>query len=95
MAEQLLQEGLAVLGMTLSEARALRHNDPRKQGLAWLVRNSTVVSAEWVTGRLRLGHRSNVSRSMRAFQVGQRTAATKIRRKLQTCKYNAMQQCKD
>jgi hypothetical protein len=87
-AEQLLQGGLAALGLTLSEARTLRHNDRRKQGLAWLMRASTVVSVDWVIGRLRLGHRSNVSRATRAFNEGQKDAVAKIRRQLQRCKSN-------
>ena len=95
MAEQLLQGGLAALGLTLSEARTLRHNDRRKQGVAWLLRSSTVVSADWVIGRLRLGHRSNVSRAMRVFQEGQGNATAKIRRKLLRSKNIIMQQCKD
>jgi hypothetical protein len=95
MAEQLLKGGLAALGMTLSEARTLRHNDRRKQGLAWLLRSSTVVSADGVIGRLRLGHRGNVSRAMGAFKEGQKDAVAKIRRKLPRCKNNLMPQCKE
>jgi REP element-mobilizing transposase RayT len=90
MAEQLLKAGLVALGMTLSEARSLRQNDWRKQGLAWLLRSSTVVSADWVIRKLALGHPSNVSRAMRAFQAGQGNAAAKIRRKLQACKDTGM-----
>ena len=92
MAERLLQAGLAALGLTLSGARSLRQNDRRKQGLVWLLRGSTVVSADWVIGRLALGHRSNVSRAVGDIRGN---AAAQIRRKLQACKDACMRQCQD
>jgi hypothetical protein len=54
-----------------------------------------VVSTDWVAERLRLGHRTNVSRAMRAYQEGQQKAGLKIRRKLQACKDLVLQQCTD
>lgn len=42
-AQQLLWRGLRRLRLTLPEARKLRENDPRKQGLIWLVKSQTVV----------------------------------------------------
>jgi hypothetical protein len=95
LAEQLLKEGLAALSLTLSAARTLRHNDRHKQGLAWLLRSSTVVSADWVIGRLSLGHRSNASRAMRVFKEGPKDAVANIRRKLQRSKNKIMQQYTD
>ena len=32
--------------LTLAEARSLRPNEPRQQGLVWLLRSSTIVSAD-------------------------------------------------
>ena len=90
MADQLLQRGLSALGMTLSEARCLRQNDQRKQGLAWLLRSSMVVSVDWVIGKLNQGHRSNVSRAMRAIRGDHGNASAKIRRKMESCKNSVM-----
>ena len=91
MAEQLLEGGLAALGMSLAAARSLRQNDRRQQGLAGLVRSSTVVSADWVIRQLAPGHPSNVSRAMRAIQWAEGNTAVKIRRKLPACRETAMQ----
>ncbi len=68
-AERLLEAGLHALGLTEEEARGLRKNDPRKQGLAWWIKSRTVVGDEWVAERLEMGHRCNISRAVRAFRA--------------------------
>jgi putative transposase len=86
MAEQLLQRGLVALGLSLNAVKTLRQNDPRKQGLAWLLRTATVVAADWVSARLGMGHRSNVSRAVRKIDNARRGTAIKVRHILQPCK---------
>ena len=72
----------------------MRENDQRKQGLAWLMRSSTVVSADWVVWKLALGSPSNVSRAMRAIPGAEEKEAVKIRRQWQAGK-NELHEGKD
>ena len=65
----LVERGLGGLGLALGEARKLRQNDPRKQALIWLVKSRSVVSDQWIQEKLRLGNRSNVSRTVSAFRT--------------------------
>jgi hypothetical protein len=86
MAEQLLQRGLVALGLSRSEVQARRQNDHRKQGLAWLLRTATVVSADWVSAQLAMGHRSNVSRAVQKIDDARAETEIKVRHLLQQCK---------
>jgi hypothetical protein len=65
------------LEIELSSARLLRHNDPRKQALAWLIKTRTIIGDDWITQRLDTGRRSNVSRAVNAFRS---EALSKIKR---------------
>jgi hypothetical protein len=58
--------------------------------LVWLVRCATVVSADWVIRNLSLGHRSHVSRAVRALQEAPTATLVKLRRKLLACKQTQM-----
>ena len=68
-AARLLEAGLKTLGLTQEQARHLRQNDPRKQGLMWLVKSRTVVKDAWLQGELDTGDRSNISRDSCLPQV--------------------------
>jgi hypothetical protein len=81
-AERLLHAAWAALGLTLSEARSGGKRSP-PTAVAWLLRRSTVVSADWVIGKLSLRHRSNASRAMGVIQGAQGIAAAQIRREVQ------------
>jgi hypothetical protein len=48
-ARELLTRGLEVLGMDLASTRLLRHSDPRKQALAWLIKGKSMVGDRWIT----------------------------------------------
>jgi hypothetical protein len=67
-AARLLEAGLKRLGLTQEEARHLRQNDLRKQGLMWLVKSRTVVKDAWLQGELATGDRSNISRAVAAYR---------------------------
>ncbi len=81
----LLEVGLRAIGMTKSEARLLRQNDPRKQGLAWLVKSRTVMGDEWIQRELEMGHRSNVSRAVSAFRSATDATRRRIKRVMHKC----------
>jgi REP element-mobilizing transposase RayT len=68
-AARLLAVGLERLELTEAEAARLQQSDPRKQGLAWLVKSRTVVGDQWVCDRLQMGDRSNVSRAVAAYRA--------------------------
>lgn len=85
-AEALLERGLTALRWSETEARAARKNDVRKQGLIWLMRTRTVVSAEWINRRLNVGHASNISRALQAMSDSPTRHAEEIRRVMLKCK---------
>jgi hypothetical protein len=54
--------------MGRDEARRLRKNDPRKQGLSWLVKTRTGIPDAWICEALDMGDRSNISRAVSAYR---------------------------
>lgn len=67
-AQRWLDSGLHAIALTLEQVRALRHNEPQKQCLAWWVKSQTVITDRWLVERLCMGHRSNISRAVAAFR---------------------------
>jgi len=67
-AEELLRKGLQALKVEQGELQGWKTTDERKQALTWLIRSSTQVSCEWIREQLGLGHRSNISRAVRALE---------------------------
>ncbi len=84
-AERRLAQGLAQLGLSLEEAAALRHSDARKQGLARWIKRGTVIADEWLTSRLRMGHRVNISRAVGAYERPRSRAHRRLRDLLHVC----------
>ena len=84
-AELLLARGLASLGLGIEEVRAMKKNDVRKQGIAWLLKGRSVIGNEWICRTLRMGDRSNVNRAQVRFELGGESATKRIRRTLQQC----------
>jgi REP element-mobilizing transposase RayT len=72
-AEELLRKGLRALKIEQGEIQGIKTTDERKQALTWLIRSSTQVSCEWICEQLGLGHRSNISRAVRALESPGRT----------------------
>jgi REP element-mobilizing transposase RayT len=71
-AEELLRKGLNILKIGQEDIQGMKTTDKRKQALTWLIRSSTQVSCEWICERLGLGHRSNISRAVRALESSDR-----------------------
>ena len=65
---RVLNAGLKSLGMGRDEMRSLRKNDPRKQGLSWLVKTRTGIPDAWICEALDMGDRSNISRAVSAYR---------------------------
>jgi REP element-mobilizing transposase RayT len=64
-AERLMKEGADLLGIDLSELAGMRKNALEKQALAWILRQRTIVSNQWISEQLSCGHPSNVSNFVR------------------------------
>jgi len=77
--------GLGRLGLEEAEAVELRQSDPRKQGLAWMVKSRTDVGDEWICRRLRMGDRSNVSRAVAAYRAPMDRERSRISTLLHVC----------
>jgi putative transposase len=84
-AAELLHRGLNLLEIKLPALRMLRQNDRRKQGIAWLIRTTTLASDDWITQHLDMGHRSNVSRAVTAFRSEHDPQIRRIKRRLHVC----------
>jgi hypothetical protein len=81
-ARELLTRGLEVLGMDLASTRLLRHSDPRKQALAWLIKGKSMVGDCWITKQLEMGHPSNVSRAVNVFRNKNKRKIQNLKRQL-------------
>ena len=77
---ELLEKGLRQLRISLDELKELKTTDSRKQALVWLIRSSTLVSSDWISRNLGMGHRSNISRAVRRFQAELRGEEEKLKK---------------
>jgi hypothetical protein len=84
-AEELLALGLDSLGLKMGEVQCMRQNDLRKQGLAWVVKSRTGMGDAWIMDRLRMGHRSNVSRAVRRFGEDNAKEVIRMKGRLHKC----------
>ena len=84
-AARVLEAGLKKLGLTQEQARHLRQNDLRKQGLMWLAKSRTVVKDVWLQGELDTGDRSNISRAVAAYRKASDRRVNRLKALLHTC----------
>lgn len=84
-AQRILESGLERMGLKLVDVRGLKQNDPRKQGLCWLVKSQTVVRDEWIQAALTMGDRSNISRAVSAYRQESTKEVRKWKRRLHIC----------
>ena len=85
MAEHLLRRGLEVLDLTEEELFDMKSASPQKQALAWLLKTHTSVTGVWVARRLRMGHRSNLSRALQKFGKPKEAKMKSLKRKMIQC----------
>ncbi|MDF3130044.1 hypothetical protein P0Y35_12625 [Kiritimatiellaeota bacterium B1221] len=81
MAEKLLKTSLESLQIREEDLLAMKANQVEKQALAWLLKSNTTVTGVWLADRLKLGHSSNVSRSLRVDREFK-----KLKQKMTKCK---------
>ena len=67
-AEQLLKEGLTRLGLSAKDLDSQAKGSDEKRVLAWYIRESTMVSNEWLSGHLRCGHPANIPGYLRSVR---------------------------
>ena len=84
-ATQLMNKAAAGLGVSLDELRCRKQSDPVKQAVAWWVKSRSVVGDEWICNKLGMGCRTNISRAVSAFRVGQDKLRAQLKRKLHVC----------
>jgi len=84
-AERLLRHALILLGLTEEELSAMKTTSAEKQAVAWLLKKKTTVTAVWLTGRLQMGHRTNVSRAISAFNRTSEKKRVRIKKKMLQC----------
>ena len=63
-ARALLAKGLAALGLSLTDLKALPKGAPEKTVLAWWMRARTAVSLRWIGQILRMGHYTRVTQAV-------------------------------
>ena len=85
-ARSLLEKGLAALKLSLEDVRSRKTTDAEKQALVWLLRTATAVPPVWLCDTLGLGHRSNVSRAVRAMQAPADPVRSGLWAKMLQCK---------
>lgn len=84
-AEEMLTRGIQKLRWSLEEAQKAPKSDPRKQGLAWLVKRHTVVGDEWLIRRLNMGHRSNISRAVSRYNGAKEGRVRRLKGLMHIC----------
>ncbi|HEY2799787.1 MAG TPA: transposase [Chthoniobacterales bacterium] len=84
-AAELLSAGLERLGLSAEALGGLKQSDPRKQALAWLIKTQTVVGDEWLSARLHMGHRSNISRAVSSFRNANDRNRGRLQKILHAC----------
>jgi len=67
-AERLLLIATGITGLDLAEKDSLRHNDRRKEWVAWYLSKKTSVGQGWISKRLAMGDSSNVSRALKRVE---------------------------
>jgi len=82
-AERLLAAALDELNLTLPELRQRAKSDRHKQLLAWLLRRHTVAGSRWISDKLRMGHISNVSNSVRRINESKQHEIVSLRTRVE------------
>ena len=84
-AERLLCKALDVLDVSEAELLKMRNNRPEKQAVAWLLKKSTTVTGVWITARLEMGSRANISRALAAISKEPDAERKKLKAKMTQC----------
>lgn len=81
-AERLLKLALDMLGLIEDDLLAMKSTRPEKQAVAWLLKKRTTVTVMWLASRLNMGHRTNASRAISAFDHATSREKNSLRQKM-------------
>jgi REP element-mobilizing transposase RayT len=81
-AESLLGKVLEILQLSEEDLLGLKPTALVKQATAWVLHKNTRMTIKWISERLKMGHRSNASRNVHAFENNDSDEATSLRNKL-------------
>lgn len=82
-ARELIAACCEVLNLDLDRMRSLKKNDPRKQGIAWMVRSQTTMKSEWISSALTMGSRTSLYHAVKRFNQGSDRETQEVKRNLQ------------
>lgn len=81
-AERLLEKALKQLKLSEAQLVEMKSTRLEKQAIAWLLKTRTTVSVQWLASRLGMGHRTNASRAISAFDKAPGKSARSLRTKM-------------
>lgn len=79
---QMIKEGWEELGIEQDAFLRMPKSAPRKGGVAWLLRNRTVMTYDWIGRALGMGSRINIYRQVKVIEEGRSREARRIRNRL-------------
>ena len=82
-AEEWVQKASRVLDITDSELLDMKKSDPRKQVIAWLLKQKTSASNGWIADRLWMGHYTAVNNAVYAVNQGNQRKLNSLKRKIE------------
>jgi len=80
-----LEQACSALDVTVPELWKRRQTDAVKQGVAWWIKSHSIVTDEWVSGKLEMRSRTNVHRAVSAYRHATDRKRKTIKRVLQLC----------
>jgi hypothetical protein len=81
-AEKVLEEVLKILQLSEKVLLNRKATDVEKQAAAWILHKNTSMTIQWISERLEMGHRSNTSRNIHAFENNDKQEAHRLRANL-------------
>jgi hypothetical protein len=84
-AERLLDRALTALSLSESALLGMKSNRPEKQAIAWVLKKSTTVTGVWISDRLNMGCRANISRALSALSNEIDAERKKLKKKMTQC----------
>ena len=82
-AEELVTKAFKILEIDDTGLSVMKKSDPRKQAIAWLLKQKTSVSNVWIANRLCMGHYTAVNNAVYALHQGKKRNIKKLRRKIE------------
>jgi REP element-mobilizing transposase RayT len=81
-AEELIRKCRGILGISAAELKAMKKTDPRKQGIAWLIKTRTVMTNEWIDRECNMGSRTNIFQAIKVMENARKGKIGKIKKQL-------------